>query len=146
MRRSPARGAARPAVAAAADAAGPSTSAAAAPAPQVVLTRELGKNGKLLRTLRARGVACLELPLLETAAGPDRAALPAALLEQAFDWGCLTSPEAASVFMEGWRLAGRPEVRVAVVGEGTARILAAEGVALKPKFRPSVVRLGGGAS
>lgn len=58
-----------------------------------------------------------------------------------FDWVCITSPEAASVFLEGWRAAGRPFVRVAVVGEGTGRVFeaaAAEG-APQPQFVPSVV-------
>ena len=66
------------------------------------------------------------------------------LAEQAahFDWVCITSPEAASVFLEGWRAAGRPPVRLAVVGEGTGRVFeaaAADG-APQPEFVPSVVR------
>ena len=65
------------------------------------------------------------------------------LREQAasFDWVCITSPEAASVFLEGWRAAGRPAVRLAVVGEGTGRVFAAaagDGVP-QPQFVPSVV-------
>jgi uroporphyrinogen-III synthase len=62
---------------------------------------------------------------------------------QDFDWVCITSPESASVFLEGWRAAGRPPVRVAVVGEGTGRVFeaaAADG-APQPAFVPSVVRL-----
>lgn len=43
---------------------------------QVVLTREQGKNDKLRRVLEGRGIACLELPMVETAAGPDRDRLP----------------------------------------------------------------------
>jgi uroporphyrinogen-III synthase len=136
----------------------------------VVLTREAGKNGQLLAALQRQGVACLEMPLLETAKGPDRCVegrrtspllssaarvssghvyvraspsrrdeLPVALREEQFDWVCITSPEAASVFVEGWRAAGRPAVRVAVVGDGTGRVLrAAEGDALEPAFAPSV--------
>jgi hypothetical protein len=41
-------------------------------APQVVLTREKGKNGKLQKVLEARGITSLEVPLIETAPGPDR--------------------------------------------------------------------------
>ncbi len=60
-----------------------------------------------------------------------------------FDWVCVTSPEAASVFMEGWREAGRPAVRVAVVGDGTARVLREAGEReLEPAFMPSVVSWG----
>ncbi|PRW50790.1 Uroporphyrinogen-III chloroplastic isoform C [Chlorella sorokiniana] len=117
--------------------------AAAAPAAaQVVLTREQGKNGKLRKVLEGRGIACLELPMVETTAGPDRDRLPQILAERAaeFDWVCITSPEAASVFLEGWNAAGRPAVRLAVVGEGTGKVFeaaAADGVP-QPQFVPSV--------
>lgn len=68
---------------------------------------------------------------------------PQVLAERAadFDWVCITSPEAASVFIEGWRAAGRPAVRLAVVGEGTGRVFtagAADGVP-QPQFVPTVV-------
>ncbi|PSC73789.1 uroporphyrinogen-III chloroplastic isoform X1 [Micractinium conductrix] len=125
----------------AAAARGAAAAAAAAPA-QVVLTREQGKNGALRKVLEGRGISCLELPMVETVAGPDRDRLPEVLREQAasFDWVCITSPEAASVFLEGWRAAGRPAVRLAVVGEGTGRVFAAaagDGVP-QPQFVPSV--------
>jgi uroporphyrinogen-III synthase len=65
-----------------------------------------------------------------------------------YDWVCITSPEAASVFLAGWRAAGRPAgVRLAVVGAGTGKVLeaaAAEG-APQPQFVPSVVRRAPGA-
>lgn len=80
--------------------------------PRVVLTREAGKNGKLRAMLAARGVRALELPLVETAPGPDRAALPGALRAGGFDWAVITSPEAAAVFLEGWRAADRPQARL----------------------------------
>jgi len=50
------------------------TSSSTAPAGkvQVVVTREAGKNDKLLKALEAKGIACLEMPLIETSAGPDR--------------------------------------------------------------------------
>jgi uroporphyrinogen-III synthase len=109
-----------------------------------VLTREAGKNGELAARLAARGVAVLEMPLVASAPGPDRARLVELLAADAdaYDWVCLTSPEAAAVFAEAWRAAGRPAVRVAVVGDGTARALAAAGpdaaAALAPAFTPSV--------
>ncbi|GAB4822604.1 hypothetical protein N2152v2_009650 [Parachlorella kessleri] len=113
--------------------------AEAAAAPQVVLTREKGKNGKLQRELEARGISCLEMPLIETAAGPDRDRLPELLRTHSFDWICLTSPEAANVFLGAWRQAGRPGgLRLAVVGDGTGVVLTeAEGDALTPEFVPS---------
>jgi uroporphyrinogen-III synthase len=76
----------------------------------VVVTRERGKNGKLMKALRARGIAVLELPLVATAAGPDQARLPGVLRAQQFDWVALTSPEAANVFLAAWEQAGKPQV------------------------------------
>ena len=78
----------------------------------MVLTREAGKNGKLLALLAARGVAAMELPLVETAAGPDREALPGVLTAGGFEWAVITSPEAAAVFLEGWRAADCPQARL----------------------------------
>ena len=83
---------------------------AAEAAPQVVVTRERGKNGKLMKALQQRGVTVMELPLVETAAGPDQESLPGHLEGSSFDWVVLTSPEAARVFVDGWQLAGRPGV------------------------------------
>jgi uroporphyrinogen-III synthase len=40
--------------------------------PTVVVTRELGKNEKLMKALSAHPVKCLEMPLIEHAEGPDR--------------------------------------------------------------------------
>lgn len=108
---------------------------------QVVLTREAGKNGKLMKILESRGISCIEMPLVETAAGPDADHLPEVLAREGdtFDWICITSPEAATVFTKGWIQAGRPKVHIAVVGEGTARVLRATGDALlTPSFIPSV--------
>ena len=90
---------------------------------RVVLTREDGKNGDMMKRLVARGVECVEMPLIETSVGPDRDALPAALNDPSgWTWVCITSPEAAKVFLEGWREAGEPDVPVATVGAGTAKI------------------------
>lgn len=81
---------------------------------QVVLTRERGKNGKLMRALLQQGISVLEMPLVETMPGPDRDQLPIALQEGGFDWIVITSPEAAAVFLRGWELAGRPQVPFSV--------------------------------
>ena len=39
---------------------------------QVLLTREAGKNAELLRRLSREGIDAVEVPMLETADGPDR--------------------------------------------------------------------------
>ncbi|KAG2437462.1 hypothetical protein HXX76_006112 [Chlamydomonas incerta] len=105
--------------------------------PRVLLTREEGKNDKLRAALTAKGYTCLELPLIEHADGPDRALLPALLRAAAeeYEWVTITSPEAASVFLEGWAAAGKPKLRVAAVGGGTGEALKAGGVT--PEYVPS---------
>jgi uroporphyrinogen-III synthase len=37
----------------------------------VVVTRERGKNGKLIKALETLGIQCVELPLIEHRTGPD---------------------------------------------------------------------------
>lgn len=97
-----------------------------------MLTREKGKNDKMVAGLSALGIETIELPLIEHSHGPDRHLLVEALKTQTFQWVAVTSPESATVFLEGWEEAGRPEVRVAVVGTGTGDVLIAAG--LNPKF------------
>lgn len=105
----------------------------------VVLTRERGKNEKLRREVEKRGWNALELPLVKAVDGPDVRKLPTALREIKADWVVLTSPEAATVFLNGWQEAGEPDVRVAAVGRGTAEILEQqEETRLVPAFVPSV--------
>jgi uroporphyrinogen-III synthase len=82
----------------------------AASGPSVVLTREKGKNDKMQTLLSKHGIQCVELPLIEHTDGPDRGQLPEALQQGGFDWVTVTSPEAASVFLEAWEQAGRPKV------------------------------------
>lgn len=80
--------------------------------------------------------------MVETTMGKDQDQLPLVLQNDAFDWVCLTSPEAAAVFINGWTEAGKPNVNIAVVGKGTGKILSETGDAkLEPAFTPSVVRL-----
>ncbi|KAK9946566.1 hypothetical protein M0R45_012024 [Rubus argutus] len=90
--------------------------------PKVVVTRERGKNGKLINALAKQGISCLELPLIQHTRGPDRDRLSTVLSDTAFDWIIITSPEAASVFLESWKDAGTPNVKVGVVGAGTASV------------------------
>ncbi|XP_022014773.1 uroporphyrinogen-III synthase, chloroplastic isoform X2 [Helianthus annuus] len=89
---------------------------------RVVVTRERGKNGKLVKALAAHGINCLELPLIQHTHLPDLERLSALLSATAFDWIIITSPEAALVFLDAWKAAGSPSVKVAVVGAGTASI------------------------
>ncbi|KAG8494169.1 hypothetical protein CXB51_011818 [Gossypium anomalum] len=91
--------------------------------PKVVVTRERGKNTKLIDALAEHGINCLELPLIQHSQGPDSDRLASVLsAETAFDWIVITSPEAGSVFLEAWKAAGKPNVRIGVVGAGTASI------------------------
>ncbi|KAH9692616.1 Uroporphyrinogen-III synthase [Citrus sinensis] len=113
--------------------------------PKVVVTRERGKNGKLIKALKKRvynvacantwyqtvscgacmakhRIDCLELPLIQHAQGPDTDRLSSVLNDTIFDWIIITSPEAGSVFLEAWKEAGTPNVRIGVVGAGTASI------------------------
>lgn len=108
---------------------------------RVVLTRETGKNGDMRQRLEKHGVEVVEMPLIETAVGVDRSRLAAALVhENGWDWICITSPEAAAVFLEAWEVAGKPDVPIATVGKGTARILKSEyesGALTAATFTPS---------
>lgn len=105
--------------------------------PSVVVTREQGKNGKLINALNSCGLSCLELPLIEHRKGPDRDLLPRLLHEENFEWIIITSPEAASVFLEGWREAGNPPVRLAVVGSGTGQMFEGCPKEIEIAFTPS---------
>ncbi|KAF5817730.1 putative uroporphyrinogen-III synthase [Helianthus annuus] len=98
---------------------------------RVVVTRERGKNGKLVKALAAHGINCLELPLIQHTHLPDLERLSALLSATAFDWIIITSPEAALVFLDAWKAAGSPSVKVAVVGAGTASIFDEAAVSCK---------------
>ena len=53
---------------------------------------------------------------------------------------CITSPEAAKVFLRGWHEAGEPDVPIATVGKGTAKVLKGEyarGALTREAFTPS---------
>ncbi|GLT71093.1 hypothetical protein SLA2020_431340 [Shorea laevis] len=99
-----------------------SDSSASTSSPRVVVTRERGKNGKLIKALAKHGINCLELPLVQHTHGPDRDMLSSVISDTAFDWIVITSPEAGSVFLEAWKAAGTPNVNVGVVGAGTASV------------------------
>ncbi|XP_055836292.1 uroporphyrinogen-III synthase, chloroplastic isoform X2 [Solanum dulcamara] len=88
--------------------------------PKVVVTRERGKNGKLINALVRHGIDSLEFPLIQHMHLPDLDRLTSILSEATFDWIIITSPEAGKVFLDAWKAAGTPSVRVGVVGSGTA--------------------------
>ncbi|CAL9079510.1 unnamed protein product [Musa textilis] len=90
--------------------------------PEVVVTRERGKNAKLISSLGKHNIFCLEVPLVKHTEGPDADKLSAILSDSEFDWIVITSPEAAAVFLEAWKVAGTPKVRIGVVGAGTASV------------------------
>ncbi|XP_022144140.1 uroporphyrinogen-III synthase, chloroplastic [Momordica charantia] len=98
------------------------TTSSSISAPKVVVTRERGKNGKLVNALAKHGINCLELPLIQHRQGPDLNRLHSVLGDSVFDWIVITSPEAGLVFLEAWKAAGMPKVRIGVVGAGTANI------------------------
>lgn len=91
--------------------------------PKVVVTRERGKNDGLIKALEKHGIYCLELPLIEHMQLPDMSQLSSLLSGTSFDWIVITSPEAGSVFLDAWKAAGTPYVKIGVVGAGTARVL-----------------------
>jgi len=51
-----------------------------------------------------------------TAAAALRRQLPAVLQAGGFDWVAVTSPEAAAVFVEGWKAAAQPPVSFRDIG------------------------------
>lgn len=107
--------------------------------PVAFLTREAGKNGKLETLLSQRGVECEELPCIAFERLPGFDELSGALAEE-HGWVVITSPEAAGVFVEAWQRhdaasTAAPPPRIASVGAGTAKVLAAAGLAAS--FVPS---------
>lgn len=77
----------------------------------------------------------LQVPCIAHQDGPDLPMLPIALREKGLSYVIITSPEAAKVFLGGWKGAGRPSVPVACVGKSTGEVLEAGGIT--PVFTPS---------
>ena len=97
----------------------------------VLLTR--GKNRALLARLAALGIEAAEVALLEQVDLPARALL-SEKLKEGWDYVAVTSKEGARRLLLAWEEAGRPFLKVAAVGEGTAGVLRAGG--LPPAFLP----------
>jgi len=103
----------------------------------VALTREDGKNDKLLNALLSNerigqlsedssgfSVQIHELPCIEHAHGPDTEKLSPTLSSSQFDYIVITSPEAAKVMASAWIEVGRPKLgMVAAVGKATQETL-----------------------
>lgn len=105
---------------------------------RIALTREQGKNDALRQGVEAifPYAETLDLPCVETVRGEDRDHLPARLADRTPGWVVVTSPEAAAVFIAGWRKAGCPPLgRIAAVGKATGDALRAVG--LDVDFEPS---------
>jgi len=116
------------------DGGGDDDHAAAAVAVKVALTREEGKNEKLLQALkrrRNRSIEPIELPCIAHADGPDYGSLPAALAENRWDYVTVTSPEAARVLASAWKpdeMTSHPVPSVAAVGKATEAVLVENGI------------------
>ncbi len=93
----------------------------------VVLTRSLEKDAELAALLDAAAVPHVSVPLVEHAPGPGYDSL-ADELRRGWSWVAVTSPTAARFLQEAWLRAGRPSLRLAAVGTGTARILERAGM------------------
>ena len=107
---------------------------------RVVLTREKGKNDKLMKTLakckrlKNQNILLEEIPCIEHAEGPDADKLVPWLQRQKYssfasDYIVITSPEAAQVFGTAYELTMRPYIgKVAAVGKATREALVRLGI------------------
>ena len=114
---------------------------------KVVLTREKGKNDKLMRQLaneerlKESKIMLEEIPAIEHADGPDSSKLVPFLQRQRYsaftsDYVVITSPEAAHVFSIAYELSERPYIgHVAAVGAATRKTL--EKLGIDVAFVPS---------
>ena len=102
---------------------------------KVVLTRQLGKNAELMERLDALEVPWMELPMIDYALTLEFYQLYDKLVNEKYDYVILTSPLAAQTFLIKYFEAGVPDTKIAVVGEGTAKIVRSDGIAVD--FIPS---------
>jgi uroporphyrinogen-III synthase len=99
---------------------------------KIALTREDGANDKLAKLLG--GLEVYEIPCIMFDTGEDASKLPKAIASH--DLILITSPQAAKMFLESWKIAGKPDnLKIATVGDGSSKSLIAEG--LIPVFQPS---------
>lgn len=106
----------------------------------VAVTREDGKNGKLLNKIRddpkLSSIAnVLELPCIEHATGDDIDRLAPTLASKDWDYVAVTSPEAAKVLASAWDSVLSNPLPVVAVGAATEKAL--EGYSIDVCFTPS---------
>jgi uroporphyrinogen-III synthase len=106
----------------------------------VALTREDGKNGKLIKQIQENSalnekVELVELPCIEHASGPDFEQLGATLISARWDYVAVTSPEAAKVLASAWDVVKDDPLPVCAVGKATEKTL--EGYGIPVAFVPS---------
>lgn len=106
----------------------------------VAVTREDGKNGKLLQQLKeAPGLSdrleLFELPCIEHASGPDIDILASTLGSKKWDYVAVTSPEAAKVLASAWDIVRDEPIPVVAVGAATEKALQEYSIAVC--FTPS---------
>lgn len=99
----------------------------------VALTREDGKNGKLMKQIRQESelnsrLELVELPCIEHAAGPDYDKLAETLLSKSWDYIAITSPEAAKVLASAWDAVRDNPIPVVAVGKETEICLQEAGI------------------
>jgi uroporphyrinogen-III synthase len=106
----------------------------------VAVTREDGKNEKLLKKIMDHSelndkLELLELPCIEHAKGPDIDILGSTLKSENWDYVAITSPEAAKVVASAWESVRDKPVPVVAVGKATEKAL--EGFGIEVVFTPS---------
>jgi len=101
----------------------------------IALTREISKNRELESILKAKKIQYNIIPCISHSIGEDRDSLPYAL-KQNWSYIVVTSPEAATVLVEGFLEAGSPQnLQIASIGQKTSSILVQGG--LTPIFEAS---------
>ena len=107
----------------------------------VAMTREDGKNGKLMEKIQSNPslsdqLELLELPCIAHADGPDLDKLGEVLSSQEWDYVAITSPEAAKVLSSAWDVVDKENpIPVAAVGKATEQTLESFGIPVA--FTPS---------
>lgn len=96
---------------------------------QVALTREEGKNAKLMKALQSlsKRMTAVELPCIAHADGPDYDRLDETLASNPWDYVTVTSPEAARVLASAWT-SDLASIKVAAVGKATEQVLRDNGM------------------
>jgi uroporphyrinogen-III synthase len=99
----------------------------------IALTREDGKNEKLIKQIQQNSdldshLELLELPCIEHASGPDYEILGTTLTSKKWDYVAVTSPEAAKVIASAWDVVRDDPIPVVAVGKATEKALEKYGI------------------